>query len=268
MRNAILIFAVVLGAVVLLAPPRPQREPEENQRVVPPTSPAPLDQLPKAAAKPPTLAPQREPSSNNSPSLRLSGRRVQRSPDGFITRMSDGSIPLIEAPQIIALQDFLNTHSEEWFGVPASSLSLHSQSRGLNETQFVYEQTHCGLSVLGSRLNMFVGGKNNLVYLRSDLHRGPFPPCEPRIALLEASALAASAIRGEFAKRALPIEEAVLAPESLSSYGKIVYLLNESGVFLVYRFEIPFEAPIGVDLEVVVGASSDNSVSLKELQKN
>ena len=266
MRNSVIIFALVLGAVILLTP-APRRAEFEAPKSEPPVPPAEKEKVPSVIG-PAASIPLRGLSSTQLAPPSLPGWKVQRSPKGFVTRMSDGSIALIDAPLEMALQNFLNTHAEPLLGVPASSLVMRSQSKSPNETQFIYEQTHCGLPVFGSRLNLFVGGKNNLVYLRSDLHHGPFPPCEPGVSLAVAAASAASALRGEFAKRAIPLDEAVLAPDFLSAYGKIVYLLNESGTFLVYRFEIPFEAPIGIDLELVISAASGEIVSIKELQKN
>ncbi len=172
---------------------------------------------------------------------------------GYVTKMSDGRLALGGATPEIAALKFLDRFGRQVLGFDPTSAAEPEVLREEETTQVIVPQTLNGLPVYGARGNFIFDSDGNLIYVVSDIYRGPSPPPpSPAFSHAYSSQVARQAMfhflssGGNADPSAYPLE---------LFQGRLMYRLVGASVSLVYRYELPLVAPQIGDMEILVDAS-------------
>lgn len=236
--------------------------------------PAEAKRAPAATAKVPAVAATssvRRPSSADGLALLTRASeaewKVARGRGGQVTRLSGGVLPLESGAPVVSAASFLAQYAQSLFGVPPSDLAVGESRQDQTLTQVVVDQSHAGLPVYGSRLNLFFNRDGALVHATAALHPGPFPAAAPSVSRAVAAGLLRDALWRFLDQRGDHYDRGAYDAASLEPSLALAYRLAGERVSLVYRARFSLAAPLTGDIEALIDAQSGAVMVLRPLDR-
>ena len=268
--KAVLALAILLGAIAAYR----DRAPVPSSVQVEAPASVEAQRAPAAAAKQPKVvaaSSARRPSSSDGLALLTRASeaewRVSRGRGGQVTRLSGGVLPLESGAPVVSAAAFLAQYSQSLFGVPASDLAVGEARQDQMLSQVVVEQSHAGLPVYGSRLNLFFNRDGALVHATAALHPGPFPAASPSVSKGVAAGLLRDALWRFLDQRGDHYDRGAYDATALEPFLALAYRLAGERVSLVYRARFSLAAPLTGDMEALIDAQSGVVVVLRPLDR-